>query len=57
MPTLTGELKKYLGLPPYDGGSNIVRYDSYFLDSIYKRFPKERVEAVMAELRKEVPHD
>jgi len=31
-------LKKFVGLPPYDEGTNIVRGDGYFYNSIMRDF-------------------
>ena len=35
---LEDDLKKYLGLPPYDTFTNPVAYDAYYLNSIYVKY-------------------
>lgn len=51
---LKDELKKFKGLPPYDGPENIVRGDGYFANYIYSTWPQELIEQVEKELKKEV---
>ena len=40
---LEDDLKKYLGLPPYDGFTNPVAYDGHYLNSLYDKYGKENV--------------
>ena len=39
------DIKKYLGLPPYDKSTNIVKEDSLFLSFLYSRYGKQKVQA------------
>lgn len=47
-PKLIDDLKKFSGLPPYDGGGNIVAGDGYFIRSIEARFGESMVAAANA---------
>lgn len=40
---LEDDLKKYLGLPPYDTFTNPVAYDGHYLNSLYGKYGKENV--------------
>ena len=50
---LEDDLKKYLGLPPYDGFTNPVAYDAYYLNSIYVKYGKENVIKALNRLSKQ----
>ena len=49
---LTNDCRKYLGLTPFDTGTNIVRGDSYFLQSLYDKYGEEKVYNELDKLRK-----
>ena len=49
---LKDDLKKYLGLPPYNTFTNPVAYDAYYLDSIYVKYGKENVVKALSQLSK-----
>ena len=49
---LKDDLKKYLGLPPYDTFTNPVAYDAYYLNSIYVKYGKENVVKALNRLSK-----
>ena len=40
---LNDDLKKYLGLSPYDMFTNPVAYDGHYLNSLYGKYGKENV--------------
>ena len=40
---LNNDLKKYLGLPPYNTFTNPVAYDGHYLNSLYGKYGKELV--------------
>ena len=40
---LNDDLKKYLGLPPYNMFTNPVAYDGHYLNSLYDKYGKENV--------------
>lgn len=50
---LENDLKKYLGLPPYDTFTNPVVHDIYYLNSIYIKYRKELVTEVLNRLSKQ----
>ena len=49
---LEADLKKYLGLSPYDGFTNPVAYDAYYLNSIYIKYGRENVTETLKKLFK-----
>lgn len=49
---LENDLKKYLGLPPYDTFTNPVAYDEYYLNSLYVKYGKENVTEVLNRISK-----
>ena len=49
---LEADLKKYLGLSPYDRFTNPVAYDAYYLNSIYVKYGKENVVKALNRLSK-----
>lgn len=49
---LENDLKKYLGLPPYDTFTNPVAYDVYYLNSLYIKYGKENVTEALNRLSK-----
>lgn len=49
---LENDLKKYLGLPPYNTFTNPVVYDIYYLNSIYIKYGKELVTEALKKLSK-----
>ena len=50
---LEDDLKKYLGLPPYDTFTNPVAYDIYYLNSLYIKYGKESVTETLKKLSKQ----
>lgn len=50
---LNDDLKKYLGLPPYDTFTNPVVYDIYYLNSLYDKYGKELVTEALNRLSKQ----
>ena len=50
---LEDDLKKYLGLPPYNTFTNLVAYDAYYLNSIYVKYGKENVAKALNRLSKQ----
>ena len=49
---LEDDLKKYLGLPPYNTFTNPVVYDIYYLNSLYIKYGKENVVKALNRLSK-----
>ena len=49
MSRLENQVKKFLGVKPYDGSTNFVRYDNYFYAAMCKEFGED---AVKAEIKK-----
>lgn len=47
------DCKKYLGLPPYNGWTNIVVSDSYFYESICKKYGKDIVNETIKMLKRD----
>jgi len=47
---LVDDLKKYLGLPPYNNSCNIDMHDSYVINSIYLKYGKEEVDKAIKQL-------
>ena len=50
---LEDDLKKYLGLPPYNTFTNPVAYDIYYLNSLYIKYGKESVTETLKKLSKQ----
>ena len=50
---LEDDLKKYLGLPPYNTFTNPVAYDAYYLNSIYVKYGRENVAKALNRLSKQ----
>lgn len=48
-------VRAYLGLPPHDGASNIVRYDPFFLNDIIGIYGRERILATIDRLKRAKP--
>ena len=44
------EVKKFLGLAPYDTDTNIVKGDPFYLKSLYRKYGEENVKAKVKEL-------
>lgn len=44
------DIKKFLGISPYDTDSNIVRGDPFYLKSLYTKYGEEKVKAKVKEL-------
>lgn len=51
MSNLENDVRKYLGLPPYNTMSNICYGDGHFLMSLYKTYGKLAVMNKIKELR------
>lgn len=49
---LNDDLKKYLGLPPYDMFTNPVVYDGHYLNFLYIKYGKEPVTEALKKLSK-----
>lgn len=49
---LEDDLKKYLGLPPYNTFTNPVAYDIYYLNSLYIKYGRERREIITKTLNR-----
>ena len=49
---LTNDCRKYLGLGIHNSGTNIVRGDSYFLQSLYDKYGEKEVDSEIHKLRK-----
>ena len=49
---LEDDLKKYLGLPPYNTFTNPVAYAAYYLTSIYVKYGTEHVVKALNQLSK-----
>lgn len=47
------DCKKYLGLPPYNGWTNIVVSDSYFYESICKKYGEDVVAKTIKMLKRD----
>ena len=50
---LNDDLKKYLGLPPYDTFINPVAYDGHYLNSLYDKYGKELITEALKKLSKQ----
>ncbi len=50
---LEDDLKKYLGLPPYNTFTNPVVYDIYYLNSMYIKYGKELVTEAINRISKQ----
>lgn len=50
MSELEKDVRKYLGLPPYNTMSNISYYDGHFLRFLYKKYGELKVINKMKEL-------
>lgn len=50
---LNDDLKKYLGLPPYNTFTNPVAYDGYYLNSLYIKYGRESVTETLNRLSKQ----
>lgn len=50
---LENDLKKYLGLPPYNTFTNPVAYDGYYLNSLYIKYGRESVTKTLNRLSKQ----
>ena len=42
--TIDGEVKKFLGLPPYDGSGNICKEDPLFYQSLCNIYGEKQVQ-------------
>ena len=51
---LTDECKKFLGLGVYNSHMNICFGDGFYLQSLYKKYGKEEVDAEIKRLRKDL---
>ena len=51
---LTEECKKFLGLGAYNSHMNICFGDGFYLQSLYKKYGKEEVDAEIKRLRKDM---
>lgn len=49
---LIDDCKKYMGLPPYDGWTNLNVFDTYFYRDMCKKYGENAVEEMLQELRK-----
>lgn len=49
---LEDDLKKYLGLPPYNTFTNPAAYDIYYLNSLYIKYGRESVTETLKKLSK-----
>lgn len=49
---LEDDLKKYLGLPPYNTFTNPVAYDGHYLNSLYNKYGEDIVKKELASLSK-----
>lgn len=43
------DIKKFLGVSPYDTDSNIVKGDPFYLKSLYSKYGEENVKAKVKE--------
>lgn len=50
---LDDDMRKYLGLPPYNDWSNLVVKDSYFYTSMIQRYGKDVVDQAHLRLKQE----
>lgn len=50
---LENDLKKYLGLPPYNTFTNPVVYDGYYLNSLYNKYGKRGATKTLNRLSKQ----
>ena len=50
---LNDDLKKYLGLPPYDAFTNPAAYDGHYLSSLYGKYGKGLVIEALKKLSKQ----
>ena len=48
-------LRTYYGLPPYNDGMNICKFDSWFFMSIQKEYSMEEILKTKEELKKKYP--
>ncbi len=48
---LIDDCKKYLGIPPYDGWTNVCMGDVYFYKSMCDRYGKQNVDDIIKSLR------
>lgn len=44
------DIKKFLGVAPYNTDSNVVRGDPFYLRSLYTKYGEENVKAKVKEL-------
>ena len=51
---LIDDCKKYLGLPPYNGFTNIVQGDGYFYAALCKKYGEQNVRHTIADLQRGV---
>ena len=51
--TLLDMLKKYYGLPPYNGFCNICYYDGHFMDSIKEKNSEDEIQRGIEYLQQE----
>lgn len=47
------DIKKFLGISPYNTDSNIVRSDPFYLKFLYSKYGEETVKAKIKELGKD----
>lgn len=51
--TIDGEVKKFLGLPPYDGSGNICKEDPLFYQSLCNIYGEKQVQKAIKIIRKD----
>ena len=51
MSSLIDDCKKYLGLPPYDGWTNVCVSDPYFYKSICNKYGEQNVQDAIEGLK------
>ena len=47
-------LRKFYGLAPYDGDTNFIKGDTFYLDTVYDKFGVELIRRAMNELKGEL---
>ena len=49
---MENDVKKFLGLPPYNNTTNIVVGDGFFLASLYRKYGREQINKTLKKLKK-----
>ena len=55
MNNITEDCKKYLGITPYNQVSNVCLLDIYYLESLYSKYGREKVQEEIGRLISEEP--